>query len=287
VRTTLEGVVNWLFRVLGTLMAIGGLSLMTPAIPLLVIAAATPIALHAAALIVQCGLAFILAGVAVFYLARGRGAVLPNERHPPVPGGRPGLGGWLAVFGASLVILPAVLLFLLRPFFTEVMRAMELLTEAGVWEAAASQMGGLVLAPVLLALAPPALECLTALSFVIALLPLLVVRSERLPRIFIACLIAQAALVAASVLTSRSVREMRAPLENAIREVDATSPESVEALARIDQYVRTVEETAVTLAWTFVGYFVWAPGMLVSRRARMTFAPAPDVKAATKPAGNG
>ena len=214
------------------------------------------------------------------YLARAGGALLPNERAAPLAGpARTPLGGWLILFAIALVALPLVLIILMQPFLTECVRVIRLLTEAGMWKAAGAQMGGIVLLPVFIAMTPPAIEIVCALAFAaasfIALL-LLSLSSVRLPRVFLAWILIQGALVLAGVLATQFVGTVRGPLEQEITNLGPSSPESVEFLARLDQYVTMISATSITLAWTFAGYLIWAPMLIGSGRSRTTFAPRPQ-----------
>ena len=289
-RTFVEGAAAWLTRTGGVLITLAGLSMLAPGAALLVLGTDSTLARSVSILVIECGLGFVIAGALVAYLARtGAALLLPNERATPVAGSaRTPLGGWLILFAIALVAMPLVLGILMQPFVTECVRVVRLLTEAGMWKAAGAQMGGIVLMPVLIAMTPPAIEIVGALTFVktsILALVLLSMTSVRLPRLYLAWIVIQAVFVLAGVLATQSVATLREPLEQEIARLGPSSPESVEFLAQLDKYVTMISSTSMTLAWTLAGYLIWAPMLLGSARARTTFAPRPQttVTASGKP----
>ena len=89
-----------------------------------------------------------------------------------------------------LVALPVWLLFRLQPFLTEWSRVVDVLAASDLWQGANANMSGIVLVPLAGALTPPLFELAALFAFVVAsavLLPLLLSRSRRFPRIYLVC----------------------------------------------------------------------------------------------------
>ena len=128
--------------------------------------------------------------------------------------------------------------------------------------------------PIAAALTPPFFELATLIGFVISsltLLPLLLSRSPRFPRVYVVCVLMLSALVFASVRGASAA----ALASDALRQlIDTTSANAQEAasLRQALQRYSIVFTTAPVLLWTLSAYASWVPGLLMSARVRTTFA---------------
>jgi hypothetical protein len=72
-----------------------------------------------------------------------------------------------------------------------------------------------------------------------------------------------------------------------VQQLIESSTTSAEEYAQIkeylDRYTGIVSSTAPLLVWTWCGYLVWVPAMIVSRRVRTTFANDVDGRVPTSP----
>jgi hypothetical protein len=294
----------WILRSAAKAMLAAGVSQLAAAASLLVaggpllstLASAAPAsAVRAiATVVVEAAAVFIVAGVAAMYLSRPRPPLLPNER-TPLTAARPHVGGWLIALAFVLAALPVWLVVRLAPFLAEWRRVGTLLTNADLWRGANASMSGLVLMPIAAALTPPFVELATLAAFVVAsvlLIALLLLRSRRFPRLYLVCAVLLSALAAASTLGAAAAHTAAQAIEPLIAQTRGRPQEYAQVRGAFDRYTALVASTAPPLAWTLLGYLIWVPPILVSRRARSTFGPdvvtpspsgPPDLEAVTAP----
>jgi hypothetical protein len=141
----------------------------------------------------------------------------------------------------------------------------------------ASQMSGLVLAPVGAVLAVPALQILTTFAFIgsaLVLLLLLWPASYRFPRAYLICVLLQASLVFASICGADLACGLATWLAGEASRIASAghSPETPQILEAIERYKSVLATTSSSLAWTFAGYAVCLVPLLASRSTRTTFA---------------
>ena len=224
----------------------------------------------------QIGVGFVVAGAGAIYLSRSSGALLPNERLTTAEAGRPAIGGWLIALAVALGALPVWLVIRLSPFLTEWRRVADLLATSGVLEGANANGAGLVLLPLFGALTPPLFELAAMVGFVAAsaaLLPLLLTRSSRFPRLYLVSVLLLSALVIASVRGADAAAVARTAVEELMRDTKPRAGDDVQLREGLERYTGFVSSTASILLWTLCGYLVWVPALVLSQRARMTFAP--------------
>jgi hypothetical protein len=163
----------------------------------------------------------------------------------------------------------------------------ELLAASGILQGANANMSGVVLVPLAGALTPPFFELATLVGYVGAsavLLPLLLRRSPRFPRIYVACSVLLTALVLASVRGADAALFAADALERLIMETATTVDETAQLREGLARYTGVVGSTAPVLAWTLAGYLAWIPPLILSQRARITFAP--DTRRSDSPTGS-
>ena len=231
-----------------------------------------------AAVLFQISGVFVLSGATAIYLSRRRARWLPNERAKTSDAERPGVGGWLIALAIVLVALPW-LLIRLQPFLTEWSRVVDVLSASDLWQGANANMSGIVLVPLAGALTPPLFELAALFAFVVAsavLLPLLLSRSRRFPRIYLVCGVLLSALVIASVRGADSAMLAGNAVEQLIEGSNARVEEAAQLREGLARYTNTVGSTAPVLAWTLCGYLGFVPAMIFSRRVRTTFANSAD-----------
>ncbi len=176
-------------------------------------------------------------------------------------------GAWPALFGLSLVALPALAYVgasELGPLWREIA---ELLEDAGFWQEIRkpSQFSGVVMIPIFVALFVPSLET-TAAFFLIVVPPLLLVlllaRSRLLPAIFAMLIVCQAGLVVAGVLASDAFSRVAAEAIAAMTAADDLEVHQAAELLRGAEGI--LSKTAKALIAPLVGYIAWLPFLLRS-----------------------
>jgi hypothetical protein len=271
----LDRFVLWVMRSLSITMLLAGASVFVAAVPVFALAAASPATRTAAGTLFQIGFVFVAGGFAGRYLALARDRWFPNEVREIADRDRPRPGGWLIAAGVALAALPVWALFRLQPFLAEWRFVVGLLSAADFWNGADAGPSGLVLLPIAAALTPPALALLALMAFPLAsgiLLPLLLARRVRFPRVFVIAAVLLAALVLASVRGASAMTALIASAEQLIDRSSARPGEVAELRNALARYGRAVSSTAPVLVWTTFGYLMWVPGMFVSRRVHETFA---------------
>jgi hypothetical protein len=181
----------WALRSVATAILFAGVSVLVAGVPLFGMLPEFPVARAIAAVLFQISALFVVSGATAMYLSRPRARWLPNERATTSDAERPGVGGWLIALAIVLVALPVWLLLRLQPFLTEWSRVVDVLSASDLWQQGANaNMSGIVLVPLAGALTPPLFELAALFAFVVAsavLLPLLLSRSRRFPRIYLVC----------------------------------------------------------------------------------------------------
>jgi hypothetical protein len=287
----------WLLRSVATVMLLAGMSVLVAALASSGMLTGSAVARTIAGILFQLGVVFVVSGAAAMYLSSPRGLLLPNERVTTSEAERPVIGGWLIALAIVLIALPVWLVLRLLPFLAEWRRVVDFLATPGMWEGANSNAAGFVLVPLAGALTPPLLELAATLAFVVAsavLLLLLLSRSQRFPRIYTVCAVMLSALVIASLRGADAAMLAGEAVQRLISGSSPNAEDSVQLREGLVRYTSIVSSTAPVLAWTLCGYLVWVPPILLSRRARTTFAtsarsrvspsPAPtDIEAITSP----
>ncbi len=235
-------------------------------------------------ILLQIGVAFVVAGAGAIYLSGSRGVLLPNERVTTAEAGPPTIGGWLIALAITLCALPVWLVIRLLPFLTEWRRVADFLATSRILEGANANGAGLVLLPLFGALTPPLFELAAMVGFVAAsaaLLSLLLSRSSRFPRLYIVSVLLLSALVIASVRGADAAAVARTAVEELMRDTTPRAGEDVQLREALDRYTDIVSSTASILLWTLCGYLVWVPALVFSQRARMSFAPGAGERVST------
>jgi len=227
-----------------------------------------------ASILMQVAGVFIVAGAAATFWSGSRRSLLPNEQLTTTADQRTAVGGWLMVLCVTLVAAPAWLLLRMQPFLAEWRRVIELMSASGMWENANANMSGVVLMPIAAALTPPFFELATLVGFVVSsltLLPLLLLRSPRFPRIYLVCVILLSALVFASMRGASAAALASDALRQLIDTTAANAQEAASLRQALERY-SIVFTTVPLLLWTLSAYVLWVPAILSSARVRTTFA---------------
>jgi hypothetical protein len=220
---------------------------------------------------------FAFAGGLTLYLARIRTKWLPDGPPSQASAGS-GFDGWLILFPLTLLSVPLLMLVQLQPLAEFWRDVFGLADRLNVWQDLQKNAGasGLVLMPIIAALAVPGVEVMTAAAFVIGsalLIALLILRSTRVPRALLLCALIQGPLVAASVVGTLVIERLTPSLEQLIRETkDPTGVEQKRAAEALQRYRVVTRGTSETLTWTLGAMVFWTPFLLLNARARMTFA---------------
>ena len=268
-----ERVIGWFLRTIARAMLFGGIAMLLAAIPMFSLLSSDVPRAIAAVLLQVAGL-FLLGGVAATYLSHARGTLLPNERVMTAADQRPAVGGWLMALSATLVAAPVWLLLRMQPFLTEWRRVIDLASAPGLWDNANQNMSGVVVMPIAAALTPPFFELAALIGFVVSsliLLPLLLSRSPRFPRVYVVSVV----LLAAMALASMRGAAAAALASEALRQLIETTSVNAEEAASLQQVLERyniVFSTAPALLWTLLAYVLWVPAVFSSARARATFA---------------
>ena len=271
--TVAERLIVWFLRAIARAMLFGGVAMLLAAIPAFgLLSSDVPRAI--AGVLLQVATAFVVGGVAATYLSHARGALLPNERVTTAAMQRPAVSGWLIGLAVTLVAAPVWLLLRMQPFLAEWRRVIDLASAPGLWENANQNMSGVVLMPIAAALTPPFFELATIVGFVVSslmLLPLLLSRSPRFPRVYVVCAVLLTAMAVASMRGAAAA----ALASDALRQlIDTTSANAQEAasLRQVLERYSIVFSTAPALLWTLFAYVLWMPAVFSSERVRTTFA---------------
>ena len=271
--TVPERLIGWFLRAIAKAMLFGGVAMLVAAIPAFgLLSSDVPRAI--AGILLQVAAAFLVGGIAATYLSHARGALLPNERVTTAASQRPAVSGWLMALGLTLVAAPVWLLLRMQPFLAEWRRVVDLASAPGLWDNANQNMSGVVLIPIAAALTPPFFELATLIGFVVSslmLLPLLLSRSPRFPRVYVVCVVLLTAMAVASMRGAAAA----ALASDALRQlIDTTSANAREAasLRQVLERYSIVFSSAPALLWTLLAYVLWLPAVFSSARVGATFA---------------
>jgi hypothetical protein len=273
--TLIDRLTLWVLRSFAAGMLFLGASLLIAGVPVVGMLAGSELATVIAGIFLQIAIVFIVAGAAGMYLSRSRRPLLPNEHTSTSDGARPTLGGWLVALAVALIALPVWLVVRLQSFFAEWRRVVDYLATWDIWSGGDANGSGLVLVPLAGALTPPMFELAAAVSMLAAsviLVALLLLRSQRFPRVYLVCLILLAAPVIASVRGASAAALAGSAVQQLIVDTSVNADESAQLSDGLQRYTSIVGSTAPVLVWTFCGYLIWMPALLFSRQARSTFA---------------
>lgn len=268
-----ERIIGWLLRAIARAMLFGGIAMLLATIPVFgLLSSDVPRAI--AGILLQVAATFLVGGIAATYLSHARATLLPNERVTTAAPQRPAGGGWLMALGVTLVAAPVWLLFRMQPFLAEWRRVIDVASAPGLWDNANQNMSGVVLMPIAAALTPPFFELATVIGFVVSsliLLPLLLSRSPRFPRVYVVCAVLLTAMAVASVRGAAAA----ALATDALRQLIDTTSANVQEAATLRQVLERysiVFSSAPALLWTLFAYMLWLPAVFSSARVAATFA---------------
>jgi len=274
VQTPFERLVAWLLGSAATAMLIAGVAMLVAAIPTWPMTAGAEAPRAIVVIVMQMGTVLVVGGLASKYFLRRRAPMLPNERVTVAEDQRPSLGGWLTVLALVVIAAPLWLVVQLRPFLAEWRFVWGYIAAPELWDNANANMSGVVLIPLAGALTPPFLQLLLLAGFVATsatLLPLLVARSPRFPRIYIASLVLLSAVLLASIRATSGVMLAGDALRQEIGRTSVDAAEDATMRNALDRYINAVRTAAPPLGWTWLAYAVWIPLLLTPGRVSTTF----------------
>jgi hypothetical protein len=277
VGTLFERLVSWTVRSVATALLMAGVAMLVAAIPAWPLTAGTDAPRAIVIVLGQMGTVLVIGGVASKFLLRGRAPALPNEQITVTEELRPALGGELLVLALVLIAVPIWLVVQLQPFLAEWGFVWSYLADPELWDNANANMSGVILIPLAGALTPPFLQLLALVGFAaasITLVSLMVVRSPRFPRIYLACVVLISTVLFASVrATSGAMLAGDAVRQEMTRVAGTSVAASEDDVLRnaLDRYSNAVRGARPPLAWAWFAYVLWVPLLLVSGRARTTF----------------
>jgi hypothetical protein len=219
----------------------------------------------------------LLAGGISLYLRRAPATWLPDGLRSQRSAGS-GFDGWLILFPLTLIGVPALMLVELRPLAAFWRDVFALADQLNFWQGLQRNPAdsGYVLMPIFAALALPGVDAAAAASAVVGsalMIALLLVRSTRVPRALLLCVILQGALVLASTVGAIVVERLTPSIEQLVRSTpDPGGAEQAQIMAQLQRYGAVVQDAGKTLAWGWGAIALWAPLLLLSVRARATFA---------------
>lgn len=152
----------------------------------------------------------LFAGSISLYLRRASTTWLPDGPRSQASTGS-GFDGWLILFPLTLIGVPAVMLVQLQPLAAFWRDVFALADRLNFWQDLQRNApdSGYVLIPIFSALALPGIDVAAAVTTVVGsalLIALLLVRSTRVPRALLLCVILQGALVMASAVGAVSAK---------------------------------------------------------------------------------
>ena len=285
--TLTERAVTWLLRSTAGAMLFAGTAIFIAAVPVYGFVTDVPLLQAVGAILLQIGGALLAAGTVARVLLRQRGR-LPNERITTTDERRPPVGGWLTALIFTLTAAPVWLVIRLLPFLAEWRQVIDLVAAEGMWDSANANGSGLILMPLAGALTPPFIELVTMAAFIASsavIVPLVLSRSPRLPRLYLVCAVLLSALAFASVRSASAAAVAGDELRQFVVKTSVTADESATLTGTLDRYTTAVVTTAPPLVWTLFVYLCWLPLLLRSPRAETTFAqrPAPPAPAVATP----
>jgi len=250
-----DRIVGGLLRLVATALVFAGVALFVAGIPLL--RAGSDAFREILIVLLQIGGAWVLLGLAAIYVSR----------RPPAADTQP--AGWVIPLAITLLAAPAWLVMRLQPFLGEWRTVATFLSSSNLWQSANANMSGVVLLPVAAALTPPAIE-LAALAGAVAvsLLMLIVIRSRRFAKLYVASVLVLAALVAGSLRGASAAAMTADALLPWIEESKPRPEEYAQIRGVLDRYHAAVMPTATTLGIGWLAYAIWIPPVLLSARRR-------------------
>jgi hypothetical protein len=266
-----ERLVACLLRAAASAMTFAGAAALIATVPVLGFASAAPEIRAIGAIVLQIAAVFLAAGIAARFLGRFGASMLPHERPTAAGSQRPGGNGLLSALAIFLVAIPVWLLFRLEPFLAEWNSVVRFFASSDIWDSANANMSGVVLLPLAGALTPPFLELVTVACFIVTsalLLPLLLTRSWRFPRMYLVCAVLLTALVIASVRGVEGARSAADAVQELVETSNARPEEATALRDGITRYMTIVTSTASPLAWASFGYVAWLVPLLSSRHAQ-------------------
>ena len=164
--------------------------------------------------------ALLFAGGLSRYLRHASTTWLPDGPHSQRSSGA-GFDGWLILFPSTLIGVPALMLLRLQPLAAFWRDVFALADQFNFWQELQrnSAGSGYVLMPVFSALALPGVEAAAAAATTIGsalLIALLLVRSTRVPRALLLCVLLQGALVPASAVGTTVVVRVTPSIEQLV-----------------------------------------------------------------------
>lgn len=204
-------------------------------------------------------------------LARPAG-LLVNERGPGTGVARTPFGGWLWLLLGALVALPVYLVARVTPLVLLWVDMIRFLDDNQVWGMAdrAQELSGIILVPVFVVLAVPALHLVVGGSVAagaLVLIGLLLVASPSFPRAFLVFVLLVSGLVIASHFATWTVIEAGLYFETFLE----PGPERDVSHAAFVRYGEVLQDSAAVLTWTAAGLALWIPALFLSRRTQGTF----------------
>jgi hypothetical protein len=284
-----ERLVAWLLRSVAGAMTFAGTSALVAAVPLFLFADMAGALRTIGWIVLQIATVFVTGGIAARYLLGTAVPILPGERAAVTDSDDAG-HGWVTALAVSLVGLPVVLVFLLRPFLAEWNTVLRLLAESDMWENANANMSGVILLPLFAALTPPFIELMTAVGFVATsalLLILLRPRSGRFPRTYLVCAVMLTALVIASVRSVDAARLAADGVQQLAADSNARPGETDELRAGISRYMTAVTSAAPPLIWTLFAYMAWMVPLFSVRHSQVFARRRPTPEMHAQVAGHG
>jgi hypothetical protein len=233
----------------------------------------------------------ICAGGISLYLRRVSLSWLPDGLRSQASTGS-GFNGWLILFPLTLVIVPALMLVRLQPLVAFWRDVFALADQLNFWQGLQRNGpdSGYLLIPVFSALALPGLAAAAATATIVEaalLIALLMVRSTRVPRALLLCVILQGGLVVGSAVGAVIVGRLTPSIEQLVRSTpDPREAEQAQILTSVRRYGDVVRNASQTLAWGWGVMAVWAPLLLLTPLGRATFAAIPDPIEPAVPAPN-
>ena len=257
-----DRLVAWTLRAAATALILAGIALFVAGVPTWSMVSGS--AHDILVVVLEIGAAFVLCGI----------AAMIGARLPRLPAGVPPAstaGGWTIGLALTLIVVPAWLLVTLQPFLSEWRVVATLGWSSGFWKNANANMSGVILIPMAAALAPPAFELAALAGCVlssIVMLALLLSRSARFPRLYVAAVLLLTALVAASLRGTAAAAMTTDALQPFIQKSKPRPEEYAQIRGVVDRYQTAVAPTAAALAWAWLGYAIWVPPVVLSGRRR-------------------
>lgn len=247
-----ERLLAWLLRSVSGAILSAGVAIFIAAVPVYGFVTDAPLLRALGAILLQIGGALLVAGTLARVLLRQRSR-LPNERAIATEEQRPSVGGWLTVLVFALTAAPVWLVIRLLPFLAEWRQVIDLLAAEGMWDSANANGSGLILIPLAGALTPPFIELVTMAAFAAAsvvIVPLVLLRSPRLPRFYLVCAVLLSALAFASLRGASAATVAGDGLRQFVVTTSISAEEAATITGTLDRYTTAVVTTAPPLVWT-------------------------------------